>query len=91
MSEAQSVDPQISVAGTDYVEPGRLVVGLSTALALLAALGVVTMALATVYDVFVAISSTRQRAGRRRSAPTSSSRRSSSARDTRIWSTAMCA
>jgi tripartite ATP-independent transporter DctM subunit len=53
MSEASAASHPASLSGADYVEPGRLVIGLSTALAFLAALGVATMTLATVYDVFV--------------------------------------
>jgi tripartite ATP-independent transporter DctM subunit len=53
MSEAPSAERHTFLAGADYVEPGRIVVGFSTALAFVAALGVVVMTLATVYDVFV--------------------------------------
>jgi tripartite ATP-independent transporter DctM subunit len=47
------LDPGATLSGADYVGPGRTIAVLARVFAFLAALGVVYMTVATVYDVFV--------------------------------------
>lgn len=53
MSEAQTAGQSVLLGAAGYVEPGQVVVKLANLFAFLAALGVIFMTLATVYDVFV--------------------------------------
>src|SRR5687767_1161487 len=53
MSEFQHAGAGRLLGPSNFVAPGRIVAAFAKGLALLAALGVVFMTLATVYDVFV--------------------------------------